>query len=517
MRLPERNAAASRWATLRARLALGLREPTPQLAALAALSCALLVLTFAAFADARPGGGESFRGGSRSSGGSGGGGGDIGFLIDIIVLCIRYPKLGVPVLIVVVIWFLIRRKQGAGLKDWSVGVPQKQVQISRPHFVARSAIDRLRQRDPSFSVVLFEDFLYTLYAQIHQHRPGQGLAKLAPYLDQNVQNALFDPKLEATAGVLIGSMRYVSFQPGEQHVRITVEFEANMTETRGGNMQRLYLLERMTIIRPANARSRDPKRARTLDCPNCGAALEAIHGGQCSYCREQVTDGRFDWKVYALQNLKLEKRPPVLTGEVAEQGNELPTVVAHGAQQRLSAISQHDPGFDYQMFLKRVSIVFAELQAGWSEVNVMRIRPHVSDNLFQYFGYWLDMYGQSNARNVTENARITNIELSNVISDQYYDAITVRVRATGLDYTISNDGKLLKGSKSKERPYTEYWTLIRGRVAQSKPREDLGCPNCGAPLKVNMAGSCEYCHAKVVTGDFDWVLSRIEQDDNYFG
>ena len=150
-------------------------------------------------------------------------------------------------------------------------------------------------------------------------------------------------------------------------------------------------------------------------------------------------------------------------------------------------------------------------------MDLMRIRPHVSDNLFQYFGYWLDMYGQAGARNVTQNARILNIELSNVISDQHFDAISVRVWATGLDYTISNDGKLLKGSKSKERPYTEYWTLIRGRVAHTKPRQDLGCPNCGAPLKVNMSGSCEYCNAKVVTGDFDWVLSRIEQDDNYFG
>jgi ferredoxin len=30
-----------------------------------------------------------------------------------------------------------------------------------------------------------------------------------------------------------------------------------------------------------------------------------------------------------------------------------------------------------------------------------------------------------------------------------------------------------------------------------------------------MAGSCTHCHAKITSGEFDWVLSRIEQDESY--
>ena len=48
-----------------------------------------------------------------------------------------------------------------------------------------------------------------------------------------------------------------------------------------------------------------------------------------------------------------------------------------------------------------------------------------------------------------------------------------------------------------------------------KPPEN--CPNCGAPLKVSMAGICEYCGGKVTSGNFDWVLSRIQQDEAYGG
>ena len=43
------------------------------------------------------------------------------------------------------------------------------------------------------------------------------------------------------------------------------------------------------------------------------------------------------------------------------------------------------------------------------------------------------------------------------------------------------------------------------------------CPNCGAPLAISMAGHCTYCKAKVTGGDFDWVLSKIEQDESYAG
>jgi hypothetical protein len=36
-------------------------------------------------------------------------------------------------------------------------------------------------------------------------------------------------------------------------------------------------------------------------------------------------------------------------------------------------------------------------------------------------------------------------------------------------------------------------------------------------LRIAMAGTCEYCRVKITAGEFDWVLSRIEQDDSYSG
>ena len=39
------------------------------------------------------------------------------------------------------------------------------------------------------------------------------------------------------------------------------------------------------------------------------------------------------------------------------------------------------------------------------------------------------------------------------------------------------------------------------------------CPSCGAPLSLTQIGECRYCKAAVTSGKFDWVVSRIDQEE----
>jgi hypothetical protein len=481
---------------------------------------AALVLLVTSVALGRPGGGESYRGGGGgSSGGGGGGGADIGLLIDLVIIAIRYPVIGIPMLLIAVGFFALKLRYQGKNKGWSAGVPQAQVRrpARRPRGVTRKSLSELRGRDPNFSVVLFEDFLYTLYAEMHRARAQGMVERLGPFLSAEVRGAISDPTLQAVEGVVIGAMRYISLHTRSDQVEVVAEFESNLTEVRGGQRTRWYIVDRLTLRRAASARSRLPQRARTLDCPSCGAPLEAIRGNVCTYCREQVGDGRFDWNVHSLELLKSEARPPLLLSNVDEEGTDFPTVVDPGARQRFSELCARDNNVSEANLNARATLIFKELQVGWSEQNLSRVRPFTSDNLFQYFAYWIDMYREAKAKNITDKSRITRIELCNVLSDAYYDAVTLRMFATGLDYTEDLSGKLLKGSRKHERAYSEYWTLIRGSAVRAEPRTEPNCPSCGAPLKVSMVGNCEYCNVKIVSGDFDWVLSRIEQDESYSG
>ena len=494
-----------------------------------ALALALgLILTYSVSAWARPGGGHSYSGGSsrstRSSGGHSGGGdgGDAaGLIFQLLLLCVQYPALGVPLLIIVIVFFIAKAAVGAGRKGWSTSTPEEvqavqRVERSAP--LARSELDAIRTLDPGFSLVLFEDFAYMLYAAVQRAR-GIGTQALAAYLAPNLAQALVDPQLSDVQGIVIGAMRYVHFSgPQGQMLELELEVESNYVEVlRAGGSRRFYAVDRMRLTRAATARSRPLARAHKLDCPNCGAPLEAVRGTECSYCRQNVGFGRFDWMIAELSNQTRETRGPLLTSDVAETGTELPTIVDRGAPQKFAELERKDPAVTWQALQGRVGLIFAELQAAWSGREPMRIRPFVSDNLFQSMYYWIDLYTQARCRNVTENATIRRVDLANVLSDAYFDAITLRVFASSIDYTISDEGKLLSGNRSRPRTYSEYWTLIRGTARRGEPRRDNSCPNCGAPLRIGMTGQCEYCRVKITSGDFDWVLSRIEQDEAYGG
>jgi predicted RNA-binding Zn-ribbon protein involved in translation (DUF1610 family) len=426
----------------------------------------------------------------------------------------------------------MQKKEG----DWSTTVPRPPPGGNAERAgSARETLTRLRTVgptgangrpvpfDPDFSLVPFEDFLYALYAKAHEARGGGRLDTLAAYLSPQAREALRNLGQPARVqAVVVGSMQYLSaspVRPDSTRVSVRIRFEANYTEeTSRGSEQSYYVAEDWTLSRGTAVKSRSPDQARVFKCPNCGAPLDGMRGSTCSYCEQKVDTGEFDWVVESVQPLEREARGPQLGGDTAEEGTHLPTVKQPQVDERMRRLLAQDPNLSWDALNQRLGLIFQELQVAWSNRQWERARPYVSDSLFQSQLYWMDAYKQAGLRNVTENARIMGVELARVVSDKYYHAITVRMYATGLDYTVrDSDGKQVSGSRSRERQYSEYWTLIRGTSARGRPSADKRCPSCGAPLSINMAGNCTHCSARVTSGDFDWVLSRIEQDESYQG
>jgi hypothetical protein len=126
-------------------------------------------------------------------------------------------------------------------------------------------------------------------------------------------------------------------------------------------------------------------------------------------------------------------------------------------------------------------------------------------------------YVKENLVNKMVDAHLTQPPvIAKVMRDKWYDAVTVRFWATGKDFVVdTKTDKVVRGSKSSDRDYSEYWTLIRSSARKGAPKTEPVCSNCGAPLKITMAGTCEFCNAHLAAGEFDWVLSKIEQDDTY--
>jgi DNA-directed RNA polymerase subunit RPC12/RpoP len=495
----------------------------------------LALLLAPAVAFARAGGGQSYSGGGSSGGHSGGGdgGGLIFLLIRLLFwLIFHHPLIGIPLTILIVYAFIQYQKRtgSAGSQRWDSA--PRQVQAPAPR--ASRDLDDLRALDPEFSAVLFEDFAYALFARAHEARSSErDLEALSPYLSPAARAHLAQrpPVGAAVSGVVIGAMRVVAVSippaanasPGGPPPRevVTLELEANMTVGAAAGSPGAathYVEERWRLERDASVQSKPPERALSFQCPNCGAPFGPEGGDRCQYCGQVVSGGRFDWSVESIDLTRLEERPPALTSNVKEAGTDFPTILHPQLNARWAELVREDPAVTMEGLNARLQLLYTELNAGWSRGDLAGARPYVSDGLFGYLQYWVTAYQQQGLRNVLEGMRIVEWKTVKIVRDRHYDALTVRLWGSGRDYTVRQpSGDVVSGDPKRDRRYSEYWTLIRGAGVKGAPRADKNCPNCGAPLDVNMAGQCQHCGAKITSGEFDWVLSKIEQDDSYTG
>lgn len=490
----------------------------------------ILVLFLPAVAVARPGGGESYSGGGGSSGGGGGDDGGLAYLLIRlwIEFVIAYPHIGIPATIAIVAFLYVRHKKKgkAGLQVWD-SAPAKEP--PRPR--TGRDLDAVRNLDPEFSVVLFEDFAYALFAKAHQARSSErDLEALSPYLGPAARSHLAQrrPVGAPVSGVVVGAMRVTDLSvpsaapvpagAAPPQVLISLELEANMTVGMAGAEHTHYVQERWRLARNVGVASKPPAQVRSFNCPNCGAPFSSQSGDRCEYCGEVVSGGRFDWSVEAIDLVRIEERPPALTSNVQEVGSNWPTIFHPALNARWVELAREDPAVTQQALDARLRLIYDELNAAWSRRDLGGARPYVSDGLFDYLKYWVTAYERQGLRNVLEGMRIVEWKTVKVLRDRYYDSLTVRLWGSGRDYTVrQTTGDVVTGDPKRDRFYSEYWTLIRGAGVKGAPRGDKSCPNCGAPLDVNMAGQCEHCGAKITSGEFDWVLSKIEQDDSYTG
>lgn len=504
----------------------------------AAVCVSILSLAFAGEALARVGGGSGYGGGSGGSGGGDSGG--LLYLIYLIVrfllwLTIEYPAVGIPVDIIVilgVIYFFIHRKKVD--KEWnstlSIVPPQREMAASQRQEDVQKEFARLRRFDPNFSEIIFTDFCYSLYGRAQHERATNRMNELSPYLSEDARRSLIErnpPRLQEVRGIIVGAMQIVSAREvvtnGKPFVNIMVEFEANYTEALAQNGKRpteeaYYVRERWLLERKRDVLTPPPAQATALHCPRCGAALQKDTTGACAFCGARIENGEFQWFVRSIQLLSREARGPLLTSDVPEVGTDSPTIVQRGFTEVRAAFEQQNPNFQWGEFMERARLIFNELQAAWSTVDWERARPHETDNIFQMHRYWIEAYKRQGLRNALDECRITSMQPVKITGDAYFNSITLRIGAEGRDYTVDSAGQVVAGSNKKLRRWTEYWTFIRNRNAHPlHSRTDLSCPNCGAALKVNVTGICEFCGGKISSGEFDWVLSKIEQDESYTG
>jgi len=515
------------WAIVRSR--------TARWAVLVVLLVLGLVLGLPTTAFARGGGGGHGGGGGGRGGGGGIGGGGIGGGGGVTgggggsvgaPTYYGYDPIGILVLIaigilVLAVLFLFVRRHPAVHDDFQP-VPVR----TGPDPAVMSAVAAIKQADPAFEPETFlqrAEMAFLLVNRAYQDRNVHAArALMSPELWQSWSHAVETfiarhqrPVLE-NLNVRGMQVPFVAHAADCDTIQVHLDYVAapqlvdeNTGQLVSGDHDDRRLGELWTFQRAAGAKTVVTGGVTASKCPNCGALLKLNPDGRCSYCGADITSGSYDW---------------VTTRIDQDWFRGASTAAAFGAAELdprtgLATIKTADPHFDPQVFRGRVQQAFMALQQAWQDRDLHASRPFMSPGLYLGWSSQVQQLIDLHKKNVLDGLHVDAVDVVKVVHGQAFDDVTVRIAATCADYEVDErNGKVIFGSKTQSQ-FVEYWTFQRSVATQTTDRSilDKVCPNCGAPLEINQVGECRYCNAAVTSGRFDWVLSRIEQEDEYAG
>jgi len=477
------------------------------------------ILIDAAESFARAGGGHSYSGHSSSRSSGGGSGGNTGDLIGLLFwLLFRHPILGITVLAIGGICYFVFFRSST-LPDGFSSTGSGDMPLMNPEISgairgkARLPIEPMLARDPKFSYPLFLDFVSALAQRSLTALNTPAMANLEPYV--TAQAFAWFPAGELMKNVVVGSVAISRMEPSSDVDRMTVAVSFCATAVKGGQKESFWFESEWHLSRQAGVISKSPDEMLKLACPSCGATSDKDASGACAYCGKRPAPGSEAWMVASVAILAKESRSPVDLGSYAEeQGTGLATVYSPMLNTGLRAIQSSDHGFTKDEAGKRFREIFIQLQEAWSNRDMPAIRPLVTDQLYRVYSYWIEAYRAAGIRNVISDVDIASLEIVAADVDPFYDSITTRIAASMVDRCISEGGKIV-GGDSTPRGFSEYWTFVRIAGGKGDTGSSQTCSGCGASLEVGMTGECPYCGMLVSGKNFDWILSRIDQDEDY--
>jgi uncharacterized tellurite resistance protein B-like protein/predicted RNA-binding Zn-ribbon protein involved in translation (DUF1610 family) len=182
----------------------------------------------------------------------------------------------------------------------------------------------------------------------------------------------------------------------------------------------------------------------------------------------------------------------------------------------LESIRLRDPAFNPDAFLKRCHALLPDVQDAWSRQDMSPVRHFISDGVFDRFALQLEMQKGCGIRNEMRDVRVLGSRLVGSDADRFFDTLHVAITAEAVDTLVALEGnRRLQGGDAPER-FTEIWTFLRRPGATTLARPGLlegYCPNCGTQLRLSTSITCEACQALINSGEYDWVLAEITQQE----
>jgi predicted lipid-binding transport protein (Tim44 family) len=508
----------------------------------ARVGAALIALLSGADALARAGGGG--HGGAGSSGGGHGGGhfggsGGGGFLVLVVIVLLIYfwrrsrggagastdPAPGAQAAVMSVLGAALGQNLATGAASGQAMSGTGSQSLPAAAFAAqlRPVVDRIRAQDPGFELELFLQRAEMTFFLVKRGIQQNNAAAVRPFLSdavfQQVASGIAASAAQHRHALLeslnVRAVHVQNAQCDDAGQRLQVHFDlvyrakvlSDANQVIADEQADHRHGERWTFVRKAGAVTPTNGGVTAARCPACGAELRLNLDGTCAHCRASVTNGTVDWIVAGVEEAPFVGYP----------NDSSLAAAAPSVGQGIAALRAADPAFSPDAFRQRVRTAFLALQDAWCKQNLDAGRAFLSPGAYFTWRTQLETLAAEGRRNVMEQSTVQRIEPILIVHGRVYDDITVRISAAAADFEVDKDNRIVFGDRVV-RPFTEDWTFQRsvGVATTQKPGTlENTCPNCGAPVSLTQIGECRYCKAAVTSGKFDWVVSRIAQEETF--
>lgn len=461
---------------------------------------------------ARGGGGEHYSRGSGDSGGDGGSDGLFYIFFRLIELVFYYPKIGLPLLIGFgIFWYFYKRNlhpTGATQRAIERREAEQRTRVA-PQDV-QAWVQALKSKDPQFELENVLGKVRQLFPALQEAWFKRELSPIRPFLsDATYQRFTVQLQLMADQGIrdAISDVRLLDLQllGIEQsewfdsiHVRVRAEMrdtdvpasfsdEKALAAARGAPVE--SFTEVWTFVRKPGAQTRVGQDLYQGKCPHCGAPYKGGATNVCEYCNAVVNSGNYDWTLSEItQGIEFNRYLSDVPG--------------------LREARRDDPALNLEILEDRASLLFWKWIESQSRNDVNRLAQVAPPQMLSRLGEELSRLNQQGRRRVILECAVGAVTTRAFeLHPDGDDLAHVEIRWS------ARMGVGPAGQRPPQLPTVpQRWvfTLARKHGAQTNTSNGMGtnrCPQCNAPLTGNGAASCEFCGARLGTGEQDWVLA----------
>ena len=176
-------------------------------------------------------------------------------------------------------------------------------------------------------------------------------------------------------------------------------------------------------------------------------------------------------------------------------------------------IANVDPAFSIPYMQTRINNLYVQLQDQWCAKDLEPLRPYLTDELYNQSERQLDEIRAQKRTPHVERISVLGTNIRGYFVTEGKDHLIVELNTRISTYmTDDESGAIVQGDPNKERFMTYEWDLCRasGVTSDNVVHTVTNCPNCGAPVNINMTAKCPYCDTIITVDSHDWVLFSIK-------